>query len=53
MGAACSTLGITGEVHAGFWQGNLRERDDLEDVDVDGRIIFRCIFRKLDGLHGL
>jgi len=37
-------------VHTGLWWGNLRERDHLEDRDVDGRIIIlRWIFRKLDG----
>jgi hypothetical protein len=29
--------------------GNLRERNYLEDTGVDGRIIFKCIFVKLDG----
>jgi hypothetical protein len=33
-------------VDTGFWRGNLRERDHLEDPDVDGRIILRWIFRK-------
>jgi len=33
--------------------GNLRERDHLEDADVDGRIILEFIFRKWDGGHGL
>ena len=28
-----------GEVHKGFWCGNMRERNHLEDPDVDGRII--------------
>jgi len=28
-----------GEVHTGFWWGNLRERDHLEDPDIYGRII--------------
>jgi hypothetical protein len=28
--------------------GNLRERDHLEDPGLDGRIILRWIFRKLD-----
>ena len=33
----------------GFWWGNLRERDHLEDPGIDGRIILRWIFRKLEG----
>jgi hypothetical protein len=37
------------EVHIGFWWGNLRETDDLEDPAMDGRIILRWIFRKCDG----
>jgi hypothetical protein len=37
-----------GEVCAGFWRGKLRERGHLEDPCVDGRIIFRWIFRKWD-----
>jgi len=40
-------------VHAGFWCRNLRDRDHLEDLDVDGRIILRRIFKKLGGGHGL
>ena len=28
-----------GEVHTGFWWGNLRERDHLEELDVDDRVI--------------
>ena len=35
-----------GEVCTGFWWGNLRERDHLEDPGVDGRIILSWIFRK-------
>jgi len=35
-------------VYAGFWRGNLREKDHLEDTDVDGRVILRWIFRKWD-----
>jgi len=48
MGGACSTYGGRGEVYTGFWWGNLRERDNLEDLGIDGRIILRWIFRKRD-----
>jgi len=27
-----------GELHTGFWPRNLRERDHLESIGVDGRI---------------
>jgi hypothetical protein len=37
-----------GEVHTGFWWGNLRERDDLEDMGVNGRIILKWNFKKWD-----
>jgi len=36
-------------VHSGFWWGNLRKRDSLEDIGVDGRIISKWIFTKWDG----
>ena len=30
-------------MHTGFWWGNLRERNHLEDPSVDGRIILNDI----------
>ena len=36
----------------GCWWGNLRERGHLGDQDVDGKIILRWIFRKLEGVVG-
>ena len=35
-----------GEAYTGFWCGNLKVKNCLEDPGVDGRIIFRRIFRK-------
>ena len=41
-----------GEVVIGFWWGNLREGDHLEDPGVDGRIILKWIFEKWgEGMH--
>jgi hypothetical protein len=37
-----------GEVYTGFWWGNLRERDRLEDGEINERITLRRIFRKYD-----
>ena len=51
MSWACSVLGERrGEVYTGFWWGGVREGDHLGDPDVDGTIILRWIFRKLDGV---
>ena len=41
------------EAYTGFWCGNLRERDHLEDLGVDERIILRLIFRKWMWGYGL
>ena len=40
-------------MYTGFWLRDLRERDDLEGPDIDGRIILKRIFRKWFGGHGL
>jgi len=39
---------LRGEVYTGFWWGNLREREHLEDPGVNRRIILGGIFRKWD-----
>jgi hypothetical protein len=39
----------TGEVHGEIWSGDLSERDHLEDLGADGRIVLIWIFKKLDG----
>jgi hypothetical protein len=39
----------TGEVHVGFWWGNLRERDHLGDPGLGERIILKWIFKKWVG----
>jgi hypothetical protein len=44
MGREDSTYG--GELHTGFWCGNLRERDHLEDLGVDRRLILKLILKK-------
>ena len=37
-----------GEVYTGYWWGNLRDEDHLEDAGVDGRMILEWMFRKWD-----
>jgi hypothetical protein len=37
-----------GQACTGFWWGNLRERDHVGELGLDGMIIIRWIFRKWD-----
>jgi hypothetical protein len=54
MGGACGLCGRRREVHAGFWWGNLKERDHLKDLGMDNiilvRIILKLILKKQDWL---
>jgi hypothetical protein len=36
-------------VHTGFYRGNLRGRDHIVDLGIDGRIILKWNFQKWDG----
>jgi len=38
-----------GEVHRGLWWGDLRKRNHLEDIGVDGRIVLKSILNTWDG----
>jgi len=35
-------------MHTDFWLGNLKERDHLEHLSIDGRIILKWILKKYD-----
>jgi hypothetical protein len=39
-------------VHTGFGWGNLKEREHLEDVGLDGKVTFELILKKWDAGHG-
>jgi hypothetical protein len=39
---------VRGEVYKGFWRGSMRERSQLQDIGVNGRIILKWVFKKWD-----
>jgi len=39
----------TGEMNTGFWWGHPMDRDNLENLGVDRRIILKWMFKKCDG----
>jgi hypothetical protein len=52
MGRPRSTYGRP-EMHTEFWRGDLRIKDYLENLSVDGWIMLKWIFKKWDGGQGL
>jgi len=48
MSEACSTYRGEKEYIQGFWLRNLKEGDHLVHLGIDGRIILKCILKKLD-----
>jgi hypothetical protein len=42
-----------GQVHTGLWCGHVSERDQLEDLGLDGGLILEWILKKCDVGHGL
>ena len=38
-----------GAADTGFWWGTLKERDNMENLDFDGRVILKWVFKNRDG----
>jgi hypothetical protein len=49
MGGACSAVGEERGMYRVLGGENLRERGQWKESGIDGRIIIRLIFRKLEG----
>jgi hypothetical protein len=49
MGGACDTYGGGERCIQGFCSGNMTERDHLENLCLDRRIILKRVFKKLSG----
>jgi len=47
MDKACDKCGRTGAVHTGLWWGELGERNNLQNLGVEGRIILKRVFRNI------
>ena len=47
MGGTRSARDGRGDACTGYWWGNLRERDHLEDPRTDGNIILKWIFKDM------
>jgi hypothetical protein len=53
MGGACGAYGGGERCAQGVGEKTLRERCHWDDPAVDGKIILRRIFRKLEGVVGI
>jgi hypothetical protein len=51
MGGACSACGGKGDAYAGFWWGNMKERDHLEDPGMGGWLILKWISKKWENMY--
>jgi hypothetical protein len=49
LDGACGMYGRQDRCIQGFG-GETRERNQLEDLGIDGRIILKCMLRKWDGV---
>jgi len=47
MDKTCSKGGRTEAVHTGLWWEDMGERNNLEDLDVDGRIILKRVLQDI------
>ena len=48
MGGACGVWGRN-EMYRGFWWVNLKKRDNLQDLGVDGSIILKLVMNTYYG----
>ena len=44
---ACGKFGGRTDVHMGLWWGNGKERNHLEDLGMDGRVMLKWILRNV------
>jgi hypothetical protein len=40
-------------MHTGVWLGNVQERDHVEEIGIDGRVVLKWVLKKYMGGCGL